>query len=127
MPTFSLKHPYFIIVLCLMVVAARKGGQLTAIWTVLSQVYHFGADEKDQARGVCAQILNVELTTSTALSKNQAATVIDTLARKLSQMPPEKVDAILPRDASVLARMFPVLKRVPAFAKAPARRPERRR
>ncbi len=48
-------------------------------------------------------------------------TVIDTLARRLSQMPPEKVDAILPRDASVLARMFPVLKRVPAFAKAPPR------
>jgi len=54
--------------------------QLTAIWTVLSQVYHFGADEKDQARGVCAQILGVELKTSTMLSKNQAGTVIDTLA-----------------------------------------------
>ena len=54
--------------------------QLTAIWTVLSQVYHFGADEKDQARGVCAQILNAELATSKAMSKNQAGTVIDTLA-----------------------------------------------
>lgn len=54
--------------------------QLTAIWTVLSQVYHFGADEKDQARGVCAHILNVELPTSTMLSKKQAGTVLDTLA-----------------------------------------------
>jgi serine/threonine protein kinase/tetratricopeptide (TPR) repeat protein len=48
-------------------------------------------------------------------------TVIDTLARRLATTPPDKVDAILPRDASVLARMFPVLKRVDAFAKAPVR------
>jgi hypothetical protein len=48
-------------------------------------------------------------------------TVVDTLARRLAQMPGDKVDAILPRDASVLARMFPVLKRVEAFANAPAR------
>lgn len=46
---------------------------------------------------------------------------IDALARKLITMPPERVDAILPRDASVLARMFPALKRVPAFANAPLR------
>lgn len=46
---------------------------------------------------------------------------IDALARKLVTMPPERVDAILPRDASVLARMFPALKRVPAFANAPQR------
>lgn len=54
--------------------------QLTAIWTILSQVYHFGPDEKDQARGVCAQILRIELPSSTKLSKNQAKTVLDTLA-----------------------------------------------
>src|SRR5262249_14704675 len=48
-------------------------------------------------------------------------TVVDTLARRLAQLPTDKVDAILPRDASVLARMFPVLKRVEAFAKAPPR------
>jgi tetratricopeptide (TPR) repeat protein len=46
---------------------------------------------------------------------------IDVLARRLVALPPERVDAILPRDASVLARMFPVLKRVPAFANAPPR------
>lgn len=54
--------------------------QLTAIWTVLSQVYHYGADEKAEARAVCAQILNTELSTSTMLSKRQAGTVLDTLA-----------------------------------------------
>ncbi|MBK7858749.1 MAG: AAA family ATPase [Archangiaceae bacterium] len=46
---------------------------------------------------------------------------IDALARRMIALPPERVDAILPRDASVLARMFPVLKRVPAFANAPQR------
>jgi hypothetical protein len=61
--------------------------QLTAIWTVLSKTYHFGADEKDAARGVCAQILSskkkarVELKSSTDLSKTQAGTVLDTLAK----------------------------------------------
>lgn len=59
--------------------------QLTAIWTVLSQVYHFGPDEKDQARGVCAQVLGIELKTSTLLSKRQAGTVIDTLAHWQTQ------------------------------------------
>jgi len=54
--------------------------QRTAIWTVLTQVYHFDKEEKDQARGVCAQILNVKLKSSTDLSMNQASTVLDTLA-----------------------------------------------
>jgi len=55
-------------------------GQLTAIWTVLGTVYHFDKDEKDQARGVCAQILNIKLKSSADLSYNQARTVLDTLA-----------------------------------------------
>ncbi|MBL8955083.1 MAG: AAA family ATPase [Myxococcaceae bacterium] len=46
---------------------------------------------------------------------------IDVLARRLIGMEPSRVDAVLPRDASVLARMFPVLGRVPAFANAPQR------
>ncbi len=46
---------------------------------------------------------------------------IDVLARRMLNMEGPRVDAILPRDASVLARMFPVLKRVPAFANAPQR------
>lgn len=55
-------------------------GQLTAIWAILSTVYHFGPDEKDAARGVCAQILNIKLASSKELSFNQAKTVLDTLA-----------------------------------------------
>jgi hypothetical protein len=55
--------------------------QLTAIWTILSQVYHFGADEKDAARGVCAQVLRIELKSSKDMSKTQAGTVLDTLAQ----------------------------------------------
>ncbi|MBS1148516.1 MAG: pknB 32, partial [Myxococcaceae bacterium] len=46
---------------------------------------------------------------------------IDTLARRLGQLPPDKADALLPRDAWALARMFPVLRRVEAFARAPVR------
>jgi hypothetical protein len=64
--------------------------QLTAIWTSLSQTYHFGDDEKDQARMVCAQILSskgkkVELASSKNLSHNQARTVLDTLAHWKAQ------------------------------------------
>lgn len=56
-------------------------GQLTAIWTVLSDVYYFGSDEKDAARGVCAQILRRDLTSSKDMSKKEASAVLDTLAR----------------------------------------------
>ena len=55
--------------------------QIKAIWTILGQVYHFGDDEKDQARGVCAQVVNRELASSKDMSKSEAAKVIDTLAR----------------------------------------------
>lgn len=54
--------------------------QKTALWTILSQVYKFGADEKDQARGVCAHIVNRDLKSSSDLSKNEAKTVLDTLS-----------------------------------------------
>lgn len=54
--------------------------QLTKIWTVLSSVYLFGSDEKDAARGVCAQILRSDLASSKDLSYNGAKTVIDTLS-----------------------------------------------
>jgi hypothetical protein len=71
--------------------------QLTAIWTSLSQTYHFGDDEKDQARGVCAQILSskgkpVVLASSKALSHNQARTVLDTLAHWKAQAEKEDED-----------------------------------
>jgi len=47
--------------------------------------------------------------------------VVDALARYLAGLPAERVDALLPRDAQVLARMFPVLGRVPTIRNAPAR------
>ncbi|MFO0596169.1 MAG: protein kinase [Myxococcaceae bacterium] len=47
--------------------------------------------------------------------------VVDALARHLSELPDAKVDAVLPRDASAVARMFPVLGRVTAFRQAPVR------
>lgn len=47
--------------------------------------------------------------------------LIDALTRELAQLPPERVDSIRPRDASLLAAMFPVLKRLPAFRDAPVR------
>jgi hypothetical protein len=60
--------------------AAVTPKQLTAIWTVLSEVFLFGKDERDEARKVCAHIVNRELASSTHLTKQEAATVLDTLA-----------------------------------------------
>jgi hypothetical protein len=59
-----------------------KGGQLTAIWTVLSTVYGFGNDEKEHARKVCEHIIGRQLAgdTTANLSYNEARTVLDTLA-----------------------------------------------
>jgi len=54
--------------------------QLTAIWTVLSDVFLFGKDERDEARKVCAHIVNRELASSKDMTKQEAATVLDTLA-----------------------------------------------
>jgi hypothetical protein len=49
--------------------------------------------------------------------------LMDSLARHLRRMPPAEVAAVLPRRADVLARMFPTLARVAAFADAPRGRP----
>jgi len=54
--------------------------QLTAIWTSLSETYHFGKDERDQARMVCAQVIGRELASSKEISFNEAKAVLDTLA-----------------------------------------------
>lgn len=53
--------------------------QLTAIWTVLSEVFLFGKDERDEARKVCAHVVNRELASSKDMTKQEAATVLDTL------------------------------------------------
>lgn len=53
--------------------------QLKAIWTILSNVYRFESSEKDQARAVCAHIVQHDLASSADLSKNEAKAVLDTL------------------------------------------------
>ena len=48
-------------------------------------------------------------------------TIVDALCVWLLRASEAEVDAILPRDVAVLARVFPVLQRVPAIAMAPRR------
>ncbi|MCE9576463.1 MAG: protein kinase, partial [Deltaproteobacteria bacterium] len=43
-------------------------------------------------------------------------TVIDALATGLVRMPAKRLESVLPRDVAALARLFPVLRRVPAIA-----------
>ncbi|HMB04477.1 MAG TPA: AAA family ATPase [Isosphaeraceae bacterium] len=45
-------------------------------------------------------------------------TLVDALAHHLTHMPDEEADALLPAEISALARIFPVLRRVPAIARA---------
>jgi hypothetical protein len=75
-----------------------KGGQLTAIWTVLSTVFGFSNEEKPQARAVCEHVIGRPLVGGTTgnLSRNEAKTVLDTLAhwQKLAEddgTPPRQV------------------------------------
>jgi hypothetical protein len=62
-----------------------KGGQLTAVWTVLNEVYEFPGDDtgKRQARTTVEQIISRDLDGGTTgdLSYNEASGVIDTLQR----------------------------------------------
>jgi tetratricopeptide (TPR) repeat protein len=48
-------------------------------------------------------------------------TIVDSLCVWLLRASSAEVDALLPRDVAVLARVFPVLQRVPAIATAPRR------
>lgn len=59
-----------------------KGGQLTALWTVLSTEFGFTSDQKEQARVVVEQIISRDLDGGTTgdLSWNEAQTVLDTLS-----------------------------------------------
>jgi len=58
-----------------------KGSQLTALWTILSDVFGFESDQKDQARAVAEHIIGRDLPGTTGdLSFNEARTVLDTLA-----------------------------------------------
>ena len=50
--------------------------------------------------------------------------LIDSLSRYLRHLPSLEAQALLPREPQLLARVFPVLQRVPAIAEAPSRGPE---
>src|SRR5262245_55666019 len=47
--------------------------------------------------------------------------LVDECGRYLQRLPASRVDALLPRDAFLLAKLFPVLARVGAIRSAPAR------
>ncbi|MBV8819656.1 MAG: protein kinase, partial [Acidobacteriaceae bacterium] len=49
--------------------------------------------------------------------------LIDELSRYLQHLPDAKVEAVLPRDAFLLSKLFPVLGQVAAIARAPVRAP----
>ena len=84
------------------------GPQITAIWTVLSQVFKFTRDEKDAARQVCAHIAGRPLGSTKDMSRDDGRAVLDTLAnwRELaesSQMTPREALTEIMADAAAAA------------------------
>jgi hypothetical protein len=80
-----------------------KGGQLTALWAILSTRFGYSDAEKPQARTVCEYIINRALVGGTTgnLSYNEAKTVLDTLghwqyaAEKENQSPRDYMTALM--------------------------------
>jgi RecT family protein len=53
--------------------------QIRAIWSVMTGVFKFARDEKDEVRDVCARIAGHDLPTTTMLSFNEARSILDRL------------------------------------------------
>jgi hypothetical protein len=75
------------------------GGQLTALWTVLSTVYGF--EDKDEARKVVEKLISRKLDGGTTgdLSYNEARALLDTLAQVTHKA---ESDGITPREQLIV-------------------------
>jgi hypothetical protein len=76
-------------------------------------------DEMARPRG--AHVFSGRCYEREAVSYKAFDSAIDALSRFLVQLPEVEVGGILPRDAAALARVFPVLDRVPTIAQSPRR------
>ena len=76
-----------------------KGGQLTALWTVLSTIYDF--EDKDEARKVVEKLISRQLDGGTTgdLSYNEARALLDTLAQVTHKA---ESDGITPREQLIV-------------------------
>lgn len=75
----------------------------------------------EEAEGQGAVVLAGRCFEREAVPFKALDSVVDALARHLATQDGARVDAVLPRDAHALMRMFPVLGRVAGFLQAPAR------
>ncbi len=98
----------------LMFVSGRPGSGKTAL--IQAFLRHL-QDEEDGAVVLSGRCFERESVPFKALDS-----VIDELSRYLMPRPADEVNALLPRDVALLARMFPVLQRVEAIASASRRR-----